>query len=59
MTNVCAIFHFFGEDVDGVALTDHVENLNSFVMNPFSNPVFTEFDVVNARRSEAIFPVDV
>ena len=56
---VCAIFHYSGEDVAGVALADHVENLNSFAMNLFSDPVFTEFNLVNALCSEDISPVDV
>ena len=41
------MFHFLGEDVTGVALAGNMENLDNFVLDPFTDFGFTEFDMMN------------
>ncbi len=43
--DVNAIFHFLGEDVTGVALAGNMESLGNFVLNPFTDFGFMDFDM--------------
>jgi hypothetical protein len=57
-TKVCAIAHFFLENVGGINFTGNVFDVKSLILHPFVNEVVTKFDMTGSFRSHVVEPLD-
>ena len=56
-TGVGAVFHFFGEDVAGIAFTSNVAGLGKVILNPFSDSIALEAHVIYVLHGDADGPI--
>ena len=55
---MCAVAHFFGEDVGGIYLPSDVLDVERLVLHPFANGIITKLDMTRSFRSHVIGPFD-
>ena len=55
---MCAILHFFGEDIHRIAFPSDVKNPDGLVLDKFPDRVFAEFHVTDTLGGKVVRPLD-
>jgi hypothetical protein len=55
---VCPVPHLFGENVSRIDASTDVEDIQSFILDPFTDRVLVQFHVSDLFRSHGMRPLD-
>jgi hypothetical protein len=55
---VCPVPHLFGENVSGIDTSADVEDIQSFILNPFKDRVLLQLHVPDLFRGHVMSPLD-